>query len=144
MSAILDIITGSPISSALGAVAGILQDYLGTKQENEQKRLEWKHIERMHELQSDREDQRMKLGLVVHQAQQLTDQLNASYEHDANVGETSQWVNNILRLVRPGLTTLCLLGCFWKPETFLAPFNMSFSWWFANRTSIAVRQIIRR
>lgn len=69
----------------------------------------------------------------------------ASYQHDAQSGQTSVWVNNTLRLVRP-ILTLMLIGL----TTFIAATfddmsmekfanqvitltSMSVSWWFGDR-----------
>ena len=72
--------------------------------------------------------------------------LQASYLHDSNIGSASLWVINILRLVRPTLTTLSgimLAVIFFNinnPEleesivlAVVAISTGSWTWWFADR-----------
>ena len=44
--------------------------------------------------------------LMIASQKTSSEQLLASYRHDVDVGETSKWVANILRLVRPAITLL--------------------------------------
>jgi 3-deoxy-D-manno-octulosonic-acid transferase len=70
----------------------------------------------------------------------------ASYKHASSVGETSVWVNNILRLVRPVLTLLMVCLTAYVAATFdtitqkelaaqiIAITSMCFAWWFGDRS----------
>ena len=72
----------------------------------------------------------------------------ASYQHDMSAGQTSQWVNNTLRLVRPVLTVflIFLVGAIWFTvaddnislqnnivEGVLFMASAAFAWWFGDR-----------
>lgn len=73
----------------------------------------------------------------------------ASYRHASNVGETSIWVNNVLRLVRPVLTLLMVALTAFVASNFevvtqkelaaqiIAITSMCFAWWFGDRTKQA-------
>ena len=70
----------------------------------------------------------------------------ASYQHASSVGETSVWVNNVLRLVRPLLTVIMVALTAYVAATFdaitqrelaaqiIAITSMCFARWFGDRT----------
>lgn len=78
------------------------------------------------------------------------DTQNASYKHDTEGGQSSLWVINLLRLVRPAITfyALALITLFWFSANIidkgiiitsvLDVASMSVAWWFGDR-SIARR-----
>tara|TARA_R110002167_G_scaffold230420_2_gene435585 strand:+ start:1219 stop:1710 length:492 start_codon:yes stop_codon:yes gene_type:complete len=75
----------------------------------------------------------------------------ASYQHANSVGETSVWVNNVLRLVRPLLTLMMVCLTAYIAATFdaltqkelasqvIAITSMCFAWWFGDRSKTTTK-----
>jgi len=71
----------------------------------------------------------------------------ASYKHDTDGGQASQWVINLLRLVRPSITfyALALVTLFWFTANdidrsiiitaVLDLASMAVAWWFGDRVA---------
>ena len=88
------------VGTALGRVAG----YFERKQQNTQERARWGHEYKLHELNMAARHQETELELALTAQQGSWAGLEASIEAEAALGKASQWVVNILRLVRPLIT----------------------------------------
>ena len=141
---------GGGATGIVGSIIGKVGNWLEEKQKIEAKTLEYKHELKLLELQGhmSAKEQENELALIGIGASR--DVINASYTHDTNFGQASQWVINILRLVRPTLTVILIIltGLIaWKMAsieteqqswnslieqvTFLT--TMAVSWWFGDR-----------
>lgn len=134
---ILDIITGGGLSAVLGAAAGIGEKIMLTKMELEAKAAEYKHLERMHELNADQQARMAEQNLLVTEVQSAGQALVASYEHDAPLGETSTWVNDVRALVRPLAIVLGFAYSWFNPENGIPMLTMMLAWYFAGRARTA-------
>jgi len=95
--------------TALGRVAGYFERKQTFKHEVER----WGHEYKLHELQMQAQAQETELELALAAQEGSWRGLNASIAADARIGKASQWVINILRLVRPALTLLLWLITGW-------------------------------
>jgi len=124
--------------TALGRVAGYFERKQTFKHEVER----WGHEYRLHELQMQAQAQETELELALAAQEGSWRGLNASIAADARIGKASQWVINILRLVRPALTLLLWLITGWifaatqngaivEAAVFAA--TAATLWWFGDR-----------
>lgn len=90
------------VGTALGRVAG----YFERKQAFKQEQVRWGHEYKLHELQMQARSQETELEIALAAQAGSWKGLEASIRADASIGNASQWVVNILRLVRPMLTLL--------------------------------------
>lgn len=90
------------IGTALGRVAGFFE----RKQSFAQEQARWGHELRLHELQMQARSQETEMELALAAQSGSWRGLEASIKADAAIGKASQWVINILRLVRPVLTLI--------------------------------------
>ena len=88
------------IGTALGRFAG----YFERRQQHTQERARWGHEYKLHELNMAAKHQETELELVLTAQQGSWAGLAASIKADAALGKSSQWVVDILRLVRPLIT----------------------------------------
>lgn len=142
------------ISAFLGGTTGLLGSVvtaaLGiwqSKIEIDKTRVEHAHVERLHEMNlkersMEREHESSIAALEAERAIHIE-----SYRHDASYGKASQWVINLLRMVRPLLTFVLLGYVGWlvfghtndlalrleiqNNTIFMA--NMALGWWFGDR-----------
>jgi len=124
--------------TALGRVAGYFERKQTFKHEVER----WGHEYKLHELQMQAQAQETELELALAAQEGSWRGLNASIAADARIGKASQWVINILRLVRPALTLLLWLITGWifaatqngaivEAAVFAA--TAATLWWFGDR-----------
>jgi len=93
------------VGTALGRFAG----YFEQKQQNVQERARWGHEYKLHELNMAAQHQETELELALSAQQGSWAGLEASIKAEAALGKASQWVINILRLVRPAITFILWL-----------------------------------
>lgn len=126
------------IGSALGRVAGFFERQQTFKQEA----LRWAHEYKLHELHMAANQQEAELELAITAQHGSWKGLEASINADAAIGKASQWVINVLRLVRPVLTILLWLIAGWifavtqegsivEAAVFAA--TAATLWWFGDR-----------
>ncbi len=130
----------------LGSVISKALEIWRYKEEAKARQMTYDHEARLLEMQmrdraAERESEEAITNTVADESVRV-----ASYKHDTNNGETSPWVNNILRLVRPVLTVLMILMPFYVVATFeelsrvdlagqvIAITSMCFAWWFGDRS----------
>lgn len=134
----------------LGSALGRVFNYFEHKQKIAEKKIDYeqelKLIERQSQLRMAEQQLDNEHRMDVAEEENYTHRVMATYEHDSNFGEASQWVVNILRLVRPVLTLVLIFGAYWmagKTEAVteltlanqaLALAGMSVSWWFGDRS----------
>ncbi len=137
------------LSAATGGIFGVLGTALGRvaafferKQGFEQERERWGHELQLHELQMKAKAQETEMELVIAAQQGSWAGLTESLKADAAIGQGSQWVINLLRLVRPSLTLLLWLITAWifavtqdgaivEAAVFAA--TAATLWWFGDR-----------
>lgn len=126
------------IGTALGRIAGFFE----RKQSFAQEQARWGHELRLHELQMQARSQETEMELALAAQSGSWRGLEASIKADAAIGKTSQWVINILRLVRPVLTLILWLitagiflvtqeGAIIEAAVFAA--TAATLWWFGDR-----------
>ena len=97
------------ITTILGALVGgsgsALSKWLGMKE----KKLSFEHEIKLLEMQRLANQSETENELAITQEQSFASMREASYNHDMATTQTSLWVNNIIRLVRPVLTLLLIL-----------------------------------
>lgn len=86
--------------TVMGRVAGYFERQLSFKQEQAR----WLHEYRLHELQMQARVQETELELALAAQAGSWKGLEASIKAEAAIGRASQWVIDLLRLVRPVLT----------------------------------------
>jgi hypothetical protein len=100
------------LETVLGVVAGGLGSWiskgigLAEMAQKHRHELELLKIQR----QSRQDDAEHEMAIA--QEETLASMRQASYVHDSASGKTSQWVNNLLRLVRPVLTLILMILVF--------------------------------
>lgn len=97
------------IGTALGRVAGFFEQ----KQAFAQERARWSHEVTLHELNQKARAMETEAELALIEQAGSWRGLEASFKAEASAGLASQWVVNILRLVRPVLTLLLWLITGW-------------------------------
>lgn len=123
--AILDLIAGGAGGGVLGLVGTIAGRFMAFKERKQKnahdlKLLEFKREDNAHELavlaqkgetakalhamNIERMNADTENEILITQQKGSWDNLANSYAHDSAIGETSRWVNNALRLVRPAIT----------------------------------------
>ncbi len=88
------------VGTTIGRVAGFFER--GQKHTQEQAR--WGHEYRLHELNMRARSQETEMELALAAQSGSWKGLEASIKAEASMGKASQWVVNILRLVRPVVT----------------------------------------
>lgn len=88
----------------LGTTLGRFAGYFEQKQQHTQERARWGHEYKLHELNMQARHQETELELALTAQQGSWAGLEASLRAEAALGKASQWVVNILRLVRPCIT----------------------------------------
>lgn len=93
------------IGTALGRVAG----YFERGQTFAQEQMRWQHELALHEMNMKSRAQESEIELAITAQAGSWAGLEASLKADAAIGAGSQWVINMLRLVRPCLTLMLWL-----------------------------------
>ncbi len=124
--------------TALGRVAGFFE----RRQTHSQEQARWGHEVKLHELNMRARFQETEMELALAAQSGSWTGLEASIRADASVGVASQWVVNILRLVRPALTFSLWLITAWIffrtqnqaiAEAAVFAATASTLWWFGDR-----------
>lgn len=107
---------GLGVDAAAGGVFGILGTALGRvagfferKQTFKHEQARWSHEYKLHELNMQARSQETEMELALAAQSGSWNGLEASIKAEAAIGNASQWVINVLRLVRPVLTLLLWL-----------------------------------
>lgn len=133
-----------------GTILGRVAGYFEQKQYMKHEIARWGHEYKLHELNMRARAQETELELDILQEQGSWQGLAASIEADGKNGSASQWVINILRLVRPCLTFLLWLITGWiyylepsagmtEAVTFAA--TAATLWWFGDRAPKPQRKL---
>ena len=130
---LLDIFTGGTLGSAIGAFVGVGEKVVAQYWDLKAKKLEYSHVEKMHEMQFAQEQERAKNELVVAQLNADTQMMEGSFQHDSSIQNTAQWVSNIRALVRPASIALGFGFTVYDPATFFPLLSLMVAWYFASR-----------
>jgi hypothetical protein len=98
------------ISLISGGATGLLGTLIGRIlgfYENKQK---FQHELKLLELQAKIGAEESEREMAIAQAKAASDLRVASYAHDSETGQGSQWVTNTLRLIRPALTLMLVMA----------------------------------
>lgn len=137
------------VSTLLGALVGgggsALSKWLSMKE----KQQSFDHEIRLLEMQMRTKQSETENELAIAHEETFASMREASYVHDASSADTSRWVNNTLRMVRPVLTLLliALVWCIWLTvaqddmtlqhqivEGVLFMASAALAWWFGDRS----------
>ena len=144
-----DMIGAAFVGSGAGIFGSVVSKCLSIwqyKEELKAKQIDYEHEKSLLDRQlaarkEELESQQAIVNIAADQSVRV-----ASYKHASSVGETSVWVNNILRLVRPLLTLVMVALTAYVAATFdaitqrelaaqiIAITSMCFAWWFGDRT----------
>lgn len=145
----LDAATGGVfgiVGTVLGRVAGYFERKLTFNQEQQR----WLHEYKLHELQMQARQQETELELALAAQAGSWKGLEASIKAEAAIGRASQWVINLLRLVRPVLTLFLWAITAWifyvtrngaivEAAVFAA--SAATLWWFGDRAPKPVQSL---
>jgi|TARA_R110002096_G_scaffold221598_2_gene410465 hypothetical protein len=147
-----DMIGAALTGGATGIFGSVISKGLSIwqfKEEVKSKKVDYEHETVLFELQlASRRSEMESEQAIVNVAAEKSVRV-ASYKHASNVGETSVWVNNVLRLVRPVLTLLMVGLTAYVASNFevvtqkelaaqiIAITSMCFAWWFGDRTKLS-------
>ncbi|TAE81882.1 MAG: hypothetical protein EAZ74_04075 [Alphaproteobacteria bacterium] len=136
------------IETIVGVLAGGLGSWVSKIIGLYEKKQDYEHELKLHELQMRVRQHETERELAIAETHAYSAMRAASYSHDSATSTTSQWVNNVLRLVRP-LLTLLLILLVWAIWITLADENThirtqivegvlfmasaAFAWWFGDR-----------
>lgn len=160
MSGIVDILAGTTTGGVLGLAGSVISkgaSYITDKQkakdEREGKALDYQHAL---ELAKIAHEQGMQQGLQefdkIEMEKRYEGMLASIADQTAIAQRTSQWVTDVLALVRPGLTGLliviafmvAIMVCLGATQTLLNPFyqfsamaSMAVAWWFGDKATQA-------
>ena len=107
LSFFASILTGGA-TGLLGLVASAGIRILEAREKRRTLELALAHAERLHLLQMEAKNAEWENERLIAELTTARDLRTASYDHDRSYGRCSQWVTNILRLVRPMLTLLLI------------------------------------
>jgi len=144
-----DMIGAALFGSGAGIFGSVVSKVLSIwqyKEELKAKKMDYEHEKSLldRQMQGRKDELESEQAIVNISADQSV--RVASYKHASSVGETSIWVNNVLRLVRPVLTLLMVCLTAYVAATFdtitqkelaaqiIAITSMCFAWWFGDRT----------
>lgn len=134
MSVLVDILSGG----SLGALFGGIQRGVEKYQELQFKKLEYAHVEAMHDKQNTQDALMADKDLLKTELQEFGKALTGSYDHDASF-KPDTWVDNIRALVRPVLTFTLVWMAWYNPTEFMALASGVVLWWFASRVQLPRR-----
>ena len=126
------------VGTTLGRVAGFFE----RRDENKQEQARWAHEYQLHELNIKSRAQESEIEIELAAQVGSWTGLEASIRADSSGGIASQWVINLLRLVRPSLTFLLWIitaGIFVKTQNQAIAEAAVFAataatlWWFGDR-----------
>lgn len=142
-----DAVTGG-VFGLIGTIMGRAASYFERKLAFTQEQARWLHEYKLHELQMQARQQETELELALAAQAGSWRGLETSIRAEAAIGRASQWVINLLRLVRPFLTLLLWLITAWifymtkngaivEAAVFAA--SAATLWWFGDR---AVKPVV--
>lgn len=143
----LDAVTGG-VFGLIGTIMGRAASYFERKLAFTQEQARWLHEYKLHELQMQARQQETELELALAAQAGSWRGLEASMRAEAAIGRASQWVINLLRLVRPVLTLFLWVITAWifyitkngaivEAAVFAA--SAATLWWFGDR---AVKPVV--
>ncbi|KZD12163.1 hypothetical protein [Oceanibaculum pacificum] len=107
LSFVSSILSGGA-TGLLGMLASAGIRILEAREKRQTLAIELAHAERLHLLQRETRAAETENERLLAELAGARDMRVASYEHDRGYGRASQWVVNLLRLVRPALTLLLI------------------------------------
>lgn len=141
----LETIITTVLGSLIGGSGSALSKWMGMRE----KKISNEHELKLIEMQIQSKRAETENDLAIAQEKGYADIRTKSYEHDGSTGETSLWVNNALRMVRP-ILTLLLIALIWtiwmtiakddleiKNEIIdgvLFMSSVALAWWFGDRS----------
>ena len=154
----IDGLFGSLVGAASGGILGLagslvnkVANYFATQQQMKFEELKNRHSLALMDKQAQLQQMQIDGKFQITALETDSENLVASYKHDASYGETYKWAASLLRFVRPGLT-FGILGIFiyvfYTANEFghvsmienmssqislLA--SMCLSWWFSDRSA---------
>lgn len=144
----LETILTTVLGSLIGGSGSALSKWMGMRE----KKINNEHELKLIEMQINAKRSETENNLSIAQEKGYADIRTKSYEHDGLIGETSIWVNNALRMVRPVLTLLliALIWAIWitiakedidiKNEIIdgvLFMSSVALAWWFGDRSPMS-------
>ena len=108
MLEILDSVASGGILGLIGSLFGKGFHIFEMKEAAKEKIAEREHELKLLEIESKRKVAEMEIEERIAANNVSSSVQEASYTHDTDSGPASQWVINILRLVRPGITVMTL------------------------------------
>lgn len=133
------------VGALIGGSGSALSKWIGIKE----KKLSFEHEIKLLQMQIKAQQSETENELAITQEEGFAAIREASYGHDMATGNTSRWVNNILRLVRPILTIMLisLVWVIWKTvakdnsslqnqiiDGVLFMSSAALAWWFGDRS----------
>ncbi len=114
MELILSLLTGGA-TGILGSLLGRVTGFFEKAQAQKFRQEEWGHERALIEMQMRGRQGEWEHERAIAEADAAARMREASYAHDSATGRGSQWVVNVLRLVRPALTLalIALTAAFW-------------------------------
>lgn len=160
MAGVVDIIAGTTTGGVLGLAGSVISKGAGyfidkqkAKDERESKVLDYQHELELARIAQERGMQQSQEDFAKSQMEKGYEGLLASIaDQTAATQKASQWVTDILALVRPGLTTVLILVAFvmafmigaGAADTLMNPFyqfaamaSMAVAWWFGDKATQA-------
>jgi hypothetical protein len=144
------------METILGVLAGGLGSWISKIIGLYEKKQDYDHELKLQEMQMRVRQHETERELAIAETQAYSAMREASYSHDMATSNTSQWVNDVLRLVRPFLTLLLILlvWVIWITlseenthirtqivEGVLFMASAAFAWWFGDRAPPATKKL---
>ena len=137
MELILSLLTGGA-TGIFGSLLGRVAEFFEKAQVQKFRQEEWGHERVLIEMQLRGREAEWEHESAIAEADAAARMRDASYRHDTAAGRGSQWVVNVLRLVRPTLTLAdttvdgeSLRGRIVSATLYLA--TAAVTWWFGDR-----------
>lgn len=137
---VLEIVT-MIIGALVGGSGSLLNRWIGMREQSQK----FKHELALHKLNMQQHDADLENEARVAESQSYASMRAASMVHDIGTGIATQWVIDLLRLVRPALTVLLALLVWWIYVTTTEPSlreevvrgvlfitTSAFTWWFGD------------
>lgn len=97
------------IEALLGVITGGAGSWISKGLGIWEKKQEHEHELRLLDIQRKMRQSETESEMAIAQEAAFADMRQASYQHDMSAGDTSRWVRNTLRMVRPVLTLLLIV-----------------------------------
>lgn len=114
MELIFSLLSGG-VTGILGSLLGRVAGFFEKAQTQKFRREEWGHERALIDLQMRGREAEWENERAIAEVDAASRMREASYAHDTSTGQGSQWVINVLRLVRPALTLalIAMTAAFW-------------------------------